>query len=81
MDAFSVENPNSVAPSDEEREEAKKNPGGWLYRIAGNFSPTEDIPPKAIVGAWSVDSKGDIFGAFLENPSYDAILFPAGIRK
>jgi hypothetical protein len=52
-----------------EIEEAKLNPNGWVYRISGSFGD-KAVPPEAIVGAWQVDSKGEIVGAFHVNPGF-----------
>jgi hypothetical protein len=52
------------------REEAKKNPGGWVYKIEGDFSPQDYVPPEAIVGAWKVDNNGNITGEFIPNPNF-----------
>ena len=49
---------------------AKKNPNGWVYKIEGEFSPDQDIPPEAIVGAWKVDENGGIEGEFIANQKY-----------
>jgi len=66
-----------IRPHKGEIAEAIDNPGGWVYRIAGEFSQNEDIPPEAIVGAWKVDENGLIVGDFKKNPKYD----PAAIPK
>ena len=58
-------------PYPREIDEAKQNPNGWVYRIAGEFADDEAVPPEAIVGAWEVDSKGSIIGEFKSNPKYD----------
>lgn len=68
-------------PSIEEVAEAKKHPGGWIYRIAGHYSPEESVPPEAIVGAWQVNEFGVITGAFHTNPRYDSTKFPAIRQK
>lgn len=49
---------------------AKANPGGWVYKIEGQFAPDEAVPPQSIVGAWRVDSAGELTGEFVENPNY-----------
>ena len=36
-----------------EIEEVKRNPDGWVYRIAGKFQEEERVPPEAIIGAWN----------------------------
>ncbi|AND68169.1 hypothetical protein ATSB10_07150 [Dyella thiooxydans] len=51
-------------------EEAARNPGGWVYQIAGNFGPQDRVPPEAIKGAFKVDSNGKLTGEFKPNPNY-----------
>lgn len=63
-------------PYPQEVEEAKRNPNGWVYRIAGKFADDEAIPPEAIAGAWGVDSSGSITGEFKSNPKYDKERWP-----
>lgn len=60
-----------------ERDAARSSPGGYVYRIAGNFAPTEPVPPQAIVGAWKVDERGEIVGEFIGNPNYDPVSHPS----
>jgi hypothetical protein len=36
--------PTAVVPTPEMVAEAKANPGGWVYQIAGSFGPTDRIP-------------------------------------
>tara|TARA_R110002110_G_scaffold415856_1_gene658386 strand:- start:28600 stop:28806 length:207 start_codon:yes stop_codon:yes gene_type:complete len=50
--------------------EAKANPNGWVYKIDQKYDLSGDIPPEAIVGAWAVDSKGEITGDFIQNKKY-----------
>jgi hypothetical protein len=64
-------------PFQKEIEEAKRNPNGWVYRIAGCFGPNDSVPPKAIIGAWKVDPHGTITGPFQRNKNYDPNLWPA----
>lgn len=59
-----------------EIEEAKRSPNGWVYRIAGCFAPSENVPPEAIVGAWKVDGGGFIVGEFVPNPKYNRERWP-----
>jgi hypothetical protein len=59
-----------IKPSQEARDEAKKNPNGWVYKIDGNFAAREAVPPERIIGAWKVDERGNITGAFIPNPNY-----------
>ncbi|WP_322027876.1 hypothetical protein [Burkholderia sp. BCC1977] len=49
---------------------ARANPNGWVYKIEGAYGPTEYVPPEAVVGAWKVDSNGNLTGDFVENPKY-----------
>jgi hypothetical protein len=58
--------PRTVAPLPGETEEAKRQPNGWVYRVAGRFGADERVPPEAIVGAWKVDASGRITGSFVE---------------
>lgn len=51
-------------------EEAKLNPGGWLYKIVGDYGPDDAIPPYAIEGAWRIDVNGKATGAFIKNPNF-----------
>jgi len=51
-------------------EQAKRNKNGWVYVIDGEFLPNQAVPPHAIVGAWKVDSRGEITGEFERNPNY-----------
>lgn len=66
---------NTVDPathiSDSVREEARRNPNGWVYVITGSYGPNDGVPPEAIVGAWKVDGDGLIIeGSFRKNPNY-----------
>ena len=65
-----------MKPHPGEIEEAKRTPSGWVYRIAGRFSPHERVPPEAIIGAWRVDANGEIVGSFIENKNYDPMRWP-----
>lgn len=58
-------------PSDQVLQQAKQNPNGWVYQIEGQYAPGKPIPPSAIVGAWKVDSSGNIIGDFIPNPNYN----------
>lgn len=66
-----------ASPLPGEIEEAKRNPNGWVYRIAGSFAPNEPVPPEAIVGAWKVDAEGRIAGEFIANKNYDSSRWPS----
>jgi hypothetical protein len=53
-------------------DEARANPGGWVYEIDGDMvdDPNGDVPPEAIIGAWQVNARGKIYGDFRPNPNY-----------
>ncbi len=67
---------NEQVPLPAEIEEARKHPGGWVYRIAGVFRDSDPIPAEAVVGAWQVDESGKIFGKFRCNPNYGNASWP-----
>ena len=58
------------SPTPEMIAEAKSNPNGWVYQIDGQFGPNDRIPPESIVGAYKVDSSGNLTGEFTPNPNY-----------
>ena len=64
-------------PDAGELAEAKLYPNGRVYRIAGQFTDDQRVPPEAIVGAWKVDANGEIVGNFIRNPNYDCSLWPS----
>jgi hypothetical protein len=70
--------PKAVTPFPGEMAEAKRTPGGWVYRIAGQFGPKDRVPREAIVGAWKVDGDGNISGDFINNKNYDPNIWPRG---
>lgn len=72
---------NAETPLPGEIEEAKRTPGGWVYRIAGNFGPKDRIPPEAIIGAWKVDPNGNISGAFIQNKNFDPKKWSGPVRQ
>lgn len=59
-----------IEPMPGEHAEASENPGGWVYRISGNYGPNDRVPPEVIVGAWKVDENGKITGDFMPNPNF-----------
>ncbi len=65
-----------MKPDPQEITEALSHPDGRVYRIAGNFGPSDGVPPEAIVGAWKVNSQGRIFGEFISNPNHDPVRWP-----
>lgn len=66
-----------MKPFPGEEAEARRHPNGRVYRIAGNFGPSDGVPPEAIVGAWKVDANGNIEGDFIHNPNYDIERWPS----
>ncbi len=60
----------SLDPTPKEIEEASNYPNGWVYRIDGNFSDDQQIPPTAIIGAWEVNSDGRLTNKFDVNKEY-----------
>lgn len=60
-------------PTKEVQKQAKANPGGYVYEIDNRLGPFLDqshIPPKAVIGAWKVDARGNIYGGFIPNENY-----------
>ena len=57
-------------PTAEMREEAKRNPNGWVYVIDGDYSPDEAVPSERIIGAWKVDAEGNLTSEYIANPNY-----------
>lgn len=50
--------------------EAQAHPNGWVYKIDKGYTSGAFVPPEGIVGAWKVDSAGNITGDFIPNPNY-----------
>lgn len=63
---------HNMEVTNELKEEARKNPGGWVYVIDPAYPklPGGRVLPQAIVGAWKVDTEGNIEGEFLTNKNY-----------
>jgi hypothetical protein len=57
-------------PPESAKEQAKLNPGGWVYEIRGNYKEDEYVPPEVVVGAWKVNENGEIVGEFIPNPKF-----------
>lgn len=65
--------PDFPAPpiTDEMRERAKDNPGGWLYIVDPGYQASgEDVPQEGVVGAFPIDSDGEIQDDFQYNDQY-----------
>ncbi|MFF5358304.1 type VII secretion system-associated protein [Streptomyces scabiei] len=56
--------------TDEIRAQAAAQPDGWVYAIDAYFDPNGEVPPYGVVGAWKVDSQGQLTGEFTKNPDY-----------
>jgi hypothetical protein len=62
---------SKMVPTEEMKQEAKRNPNGWVYAIHGTYGPRDRVPPEAIAGAWRVDATGQIVeGSFVPNPRF-----------
>ena len=59
-------------PTAAEHEAAKRQPNGFIYRIDPGYDPAGTVPPQAVQGAWPVDARGVISGAFQRNKNYVA---------
>lgn len=57
-------------PDDAARAEARRNKSGWVYKIESDYGPDDYVPQEAIVGAWRVNSEGEIVGKFIPNPNF-----------
>jgi hypothetical protein len=57
-------------PTPAMREEATRNPGGWVYVVDGTFGPNDVVPADRIIGSWKVDRRGNLTGKFKPNPEY-----------
>jgi hypothetical protein len=71
--------PPDITP--EMRASAKSNPNTWLYVIDPLFESGVDVPPWGVVGAYPVDTRGEIEDDFQPNeryrPSPRALRMPA----
>lgn len=61
---------NYLTPSPEEIDAAKLNPNGWIYKFSKKYSSKDYVPPEDIIGAWQVDSNGNIIGDFIRNSKF-----------
>jgi len=52
------------------RDQAKLQPGGYVYVIQGVDDAMGRVPPEKIRGAWKVDDAGEIVGEFMPNPNF-----------
>lgn len=59
--------------TDEMRAEARQQPNGYVYCIDSNYAPNGAngaVPPEGVIGAYPVDSDGNIVNDFQANPHY-----------
>lgn len=65
------ERPGPPPITDEMREQAKQTPDSWLYIVdPGYEEEAADIPPEGVVGAYRIDSEGQIDEDFQFNDEY-----------
>jgi hypothetical protein len=50
--------------------EARRNPGGWVYKVDWPYPEDQHTPPEAIIGAFEVDISGALTGKFEANDTY-----------
>ncbi len=67
-----MNDPYAVTPpvTDAVRAEAAAHPGAWVYAIDPFFSPSGDVPPYGVIGAWKADAHGQVTNEFKHNPRY-----------
>jgi hypothetical protein len=72
--------PGKPKITDEMRANARANPNSWLYVIDEAFDPNGSVPTWAVVGAYPVNSSGNVVEDFHSNdryrPSPKALGFP-----
>lgn len=52
--------------------EARAHPNGWVYEIRAGVDPMGAVPPEDIVGAWTIDARGEPTGEYTPNPRFRA---------
>lgn len=63
--------PSPPPITDEMREQAKQTPDSWLYIVDPGYEEEgADIPPEGVVGAYRIDSEGQIDEDFQFNDEY-----------
>jgi hypothetical protein len=70
---MSAESEQSPAPpiTEQMRQQAKQLPNGWLYIVDPGYDEYgDDVPPEGIVGAYHIDSTGEIDEQFQHNDQY-----------
>lgn len=62
---------NKKKPTPELIKLAKEYPNGWMYELLPEYEGKAEVPMEGIVGAWQVDSKGNIIGEFIPKKDFD----------
>ncbi len=65
------EQPPGPPITDEMREQARQTPDSWLYIVDPGYEASGDnVPPEGVVGAYRIDSEGEIDEDFNHNDEY-----------
>lgn len=57
--------------TEEMREQARQTPDSWLYIVDPGYQDAgENVPPEGVVGAYRIDSEGEIDEDFQHNDEY-----------
>ncbi|MDR7302194.1 type VII secretion system-associated protein [Haloactinomyces albus] len=65
------EQPPGPPITDEMREQARQTPDSWLYIVDPGYQEAgENVPPEGVVGAYRIDSEGEIDEEFHHNDEY-----------
>lgn len=62
--------PPAPAVTDGMRKEAQQQPGGYVYVVDPAYGPDDAVPGHAVLGAYAVDSTGQIIPNFIYNARY-----------
>lgn len=66
------QNPPGPPITDEMREQARQTPDSWLYIVDPSYEQSGDnVPPEGVVGAYRIDSDGEIDEDFHHNDEYE----------
>lgn len=63
--------------TEEMRAHARVQPDSWLYVLDPAADPDGVVPPELVVGAYPVDSRGELGEEFEHNPAYRPSQVPA----
>ncbi len=65
------EQPTAPPITDEMREQARQTPDSWMYIVDPGYEESgENVPPEGVVGAFRIDSAGEIEEEFHHNDEY-----------